>query len=45
MNLFLSLLKVVTDLWSSLKKKPEPEKVPEPVDTKKAKDLLNPEEK
>lgn len=45
MNLVASILNVLSALWSSLKKKPEPEKIPEPVDTKKAKDLLNPEDR
>lgn len=44
-NLILSALAFVKDALEALKKKPEPEVIPQPVDTKKTDDLLNPKDK
>jgi len=40
----LKLLTLASGLLDSFKTKPEPEEIPEPVDTKDAKDLLNPKD-
>lgn len=44
-NLLLSALAFAKEAWEAFKKKPEPEKVPEPVDVSNAEKYLNPKEK
>ena len=43
-NLILGLLDLAANALNSFKRKPMPEDVPQPVDPKKSKDLLDPKE-